>query len=754
MLRWHLLVSVGVVALTTFSPSLVFAQDDPVAQGQSGVSGQAVVPQVQPSMPGRPTTTAVRVEEPPVIDGRLNDLVWRTASRVTEFFQRPGRTVEGAPASEQTEVYVAYTEDQLYFGIHAYYSDPTRIRASRVDRDQIQPDDKVTFYLDPFLDMQRAYAFAVNPYGVQRDAVFTASGGMGGDVSWDTLYETAARIVEDGWIAEVAIPFKSLRYPGHGPGELHRWGLQIERDIESKNEAITWAPVSSNVMGFITQMGVLEGLTDLSSNRNLEILPTFTAIQVGTLDTTAGGFRTDGVQEAGLNMKYGLTPNLTFDFTLNPDFSQIESDRPQIEVNQRFPIFFPELRPFFLEGQEIYEIPGPVTLVHTRTVVDPRFGAKLSGKTGRTTFSLLVADDAAQGKVDDPDDPEFEQFAQAVIARAKFDLYPRSYLGVTFTDREFLDSYSRLAGVDGDFWFGENYRFTFRAIGSDRRDLNNTRQTGPQWNFAFRKEGRNLEYRVIHYQTHPDFGTDLGFVRRVDQRNLMTQGSYTWWPGSWVLSWGPSINYQRGYRYHDATLQDEEAGGGLNIQFARNIRVRANVDRILERFREVDFRKTRFSVSGTVNTSRKVAFDVGVNGGDEIRFSRNPFLGRTAGLNLGLTLRPSSRLQSEINLETNQFTDVRTNSEVFNIKILHAVTTYQFTDRLLLRNILDHNTFDKTLFGSLLVTYRVNSGTVFFVGYDDHHRQGDQLEPLVFPTTRYQRTNRAVFMKLQYLFRY
>ena len=745
---------VGAAALTALAPSLASAQDDPVAQGQSGAPSPAVETQAPPDLAGHPTATAVRVAESPVIDGRLDDPAWRTASRVTEFVQRPGRAVEGAPASEQTEVSVVYTDDTLYFGIRAFYADPAQIRASRVDRDQIQPDDKVTFYIDPFLDLQRAYGFSVNPYGVQRDGVWTATGGPGGDDSWDALFETAGRIVEDGWTAEVAIPFKSLRYPGRAAGEPHRWGLQIERDIEFKNEAVTWAPISSNVMGFITQMGVLEGMTDLSTNRNLEILPTFTAFQFGTLDRTSGRFGTDSVQEAGLNVKYGVTPNLTLDFTLNPDFSQIESDRPQIEVNQRFPVFFPELRPFFLEGQEIYDIPGPVTLVHTRTIVDPRFGAKLSGKTGRTTFSMLVADDAAPGKVADPADPVFEQSAQAVVARAKFDLYPRSYLGVTFTDREFVDSYSRLAGVDGDFWFGENYRFTFRAIGSDRRDLDNVRFTGPQWNFAFRKEGRNLNYAVIHFQTHPDFGTDLGFVRRMDQRNLMTDASYTWWPGTWILSWGPSFNYVRGYRYHEGTLQDEEAGGGIDFQFARNVRVRANVDRIMERFREVDFRKTRYSVSGRVNTSRKVAFDVGFNAGDEIRFSDDPFLGRTTGLNLGVTLRPSSRLQSEISLDTTEFRDVRTDSEVFDIKILHAVTTYQFTDRLLVRNILDHDTFEKTLFGSILATYRVNSGTVVFVGYDDHYRQGDQLDPLVFPTTRYRRTNRAVFMKLQYLFRY
>ena len=752
-LHLPIIVIAGAVVLTALAPSLASAQDAPTEPGRSGAPRQAVETQTSPIIASRPTITAVRVEEAPAVDGRLDDLAWRTASRVTEFFQRPGRAIEGAPASEQTEVFVAYTEDALYFGIHAYYADPTQIRASRVDRDEIQPDDKVSLYIDPFLDLQRAYGFSVNPYGVQRDGVWTATGGPGGDDSWDALFETAGRIVEDGWTAEVAIPFKSLRYTARGVGEPHRWGLQIERDIEFKNEASTWAPISSDVMGFISQMGVLEGMTDVSTNRNLEILPTFTAIQFGTLDT-AGRFGTDSVQEAGLNVKYGLTPNLTLDFTLNPDFSQIESDRPQIEVNQRFPVFFQELRPFFLEGQEIYDIPGPVTLVHTRTVVDPRFGAKLSGKTGRTTFSLLVADDTAPGKADDPADPVFEQSAQAVIARAKFDLYPRSYLGVTFTDREFADSYSRLAGVDGDLWFGENYRLTFRALGSARRDLNEIRQTGPQWNFAFRNEGRNLSYAVIHYQIHPEFGTDLGFVRRTDQQHLRTEASYTWWPGTWLLSWGPEFRYERGYTYRDTVLQDETAEGGVNFQLAKNIRMRANVERVLERFREINFRKTRFSASGSVNTNRKIAFEVGINGGDEIRFSASPFLGRTTGFSFGATLRPTTRLQSEISLETNRFTDVRTDIEVFDIKILHAVTTYQFTDRLLVRNILDHDTFNKTLLGSILATYRVNAGTVFFVGYDDAHRQGDQLDPLIFPTARYRRTNRAVFTKLQYLFRY
>ncbi len=750
--RQDLLRAIVFAGVVLWASSVAHAQNDPIGQDEASTTDGFAFEDA--TLFRNPTATAVRAEAPPVIDGHLDDPIWRTATPVTRFFQRPGRAIEGAPPSELTAVHIAYDDQRLYFGIHAYYSDPTQIRASRVDRDQIQLDDKVTIYLDPFLDLQRAYAFAVNPYGVQRDAVLIPTGPRNGDVSWNTLFETAGQLVEDGWTAEMAIPFKSLRYPGRGPGEEHLWGLQIERDIESRNEAVTWMPISSSVMGFTSQMGVLEGLTDLSTNRNLEFLPTVTAIQLGTLDSTTGRFGNDHLEEAGFNVKYGLTPNLTFDFTLNPDYSQIESDRPQIEVNQRFPVFFPELRPFFLEGQEIYSVPGPVRLVHTRTVVDPRYGAKFSGKSGRTTLALLIADDEAPGKVDDPADPAFGESAQVLNARAKFDLQSRSYVGAVFTDREFLDSYSRLGGIDGDLWFGNNYRFTFAALASDRRDLNNVRRTGPLWNVAFQRDTRNLDLSVDHYQIHPDFGTDLGFVRRVDQRFVAANGSYTWWPGTWVVNWGPRFTYERGYRYRGGPVEDERIQGGLNAQFTNSVMVRANVDRIMERYREIDFHKTRFSASGLVNTSRKIAVQAEMSIGDEIHFVANPYLGRTIEYEFGVTLRPSSRLQSQISLDTTRFMDAGRDTEIFNIKILHAVTTYQFTDRLLIRNILDHDTFDKTFFASFLLTYRVNAGTVFYVGYDDHRRQGNLLNPAIFPRTDYERTNRAVFMKLQYLLRY
>jgi hypothetical protein len=789
---------------------------DPAAAG-GGVSVGALA--------GRPTVSITRTTTPPAIDGRIDDAVWRNAARVTEFVQQ--RPLEGAPATEQTEVWIAYDSQNLYFAVHAHYSDPTLVRANRVDRDQTGRDDTVRVYFDPFLDQQRAYALSINGYGVQSDAVINSSEGAGttagqrgpgsgigdqgsrigdrtglgssgslipdprsripsgaagfwqrllrkvqpenhtsggaragvpGDASWDALYESSGRMVEDGWVAEMAIPFKSLRYPGRQAGEVHRWGFQIERTITGKDESVVWAPVSRNVMGMLRQMGVLEGMTNLSTSRNLEFLPTFTAIQADEIevhrDQGQGHSHGDGLTEGALNVKYGLTPNMTFDFTYNPDFSQIESDRRQIEVNQRFAVFYPELRPFFLEGQEIYQIeaPWPLALVHTRTLVDPRFGAKLTGKVGRTSIGFMVADDEAPGKVDDVHSPAFEQTANVVLGRVRYDLYSESHVGAVFTDREFLDTYSRVGGLDGVLRFGANHRFSFTAFNADRQKLDGERATGSLVDFRLRKEGRHVIYEVRHNEINPDFGTDLGFVRRTDQKQSYGTFSYRFWPESWIINWEPRVQYERNYDYA-GVLQDEGIWARMSVQFANNISFYTNVNRDMERYGGIDFWKTRYNVGWNMNTSRKFGFGGSIWQGDQIRFVENPFLGADRQVNMNVNVRPFSRLESELILNTSTFNDVRTDTREFDVKIFRSRTTFQFTNRLLARNILEYNTFDRTFAANVLATYRVNAGTVFFIGYDDHYREGRMIDELLYPSRSFIRENRAFFTKLQYLFR-
>ena len=721
--------------------------DAPDAQGRA--------PGARFAVSGRPTVRAVRATQPPVVDGILDDVIWRDATVVSEFVQ--SNPVEGAPPTEDTDVWIAYDADHLYFAFYAHYTDTTQIRANRVDRDRAGRDDWFAVMFDTFLDQQRAYRFSVNAYGVQGDAIMSAGRGNrgapggGGDRSWDVLFETGGQLVGDGWTAEMAIPFKSLRYPPRGGGE-HRWGFQISRTMQTKDETLVWSPVSRDIAGLLTQMGVLGGLSRLSTSRNLEILPTMTAIQLGELNDA--GFAEGEVQpDVGLNVKYGVTSNLTADFAVNPDFSQIESDRPQIEVNQRFPLFFPELRPFFLEGQEIFRTRGSVNLVHTRTIVDPRFGGKLTGKTGNATLGVLVANDEAPGKRDDQSDAAFGQTAQFFIGRARYDLYSESYIGGIFTDREFLDSYSRVGGVDGRFRLGQSHSVQFLAVTSANRDEAGNETTGPMFDVRFQRDSRNLDYSAQYNSIDPDFHTEAGFVRRVDVRRLNANVSYDWWPESWIISWGPGIRYLRNVD-HQGILQDEDVRADLSFRFSNNIFFRIDGRRELERFNDIDFRKTRFSFRNGINTSRRVSLFYGANWGDQVRFSDSPFLGRAVEFDAGVTLLPTSRLRSQISLDTSRFTDPRTDAEVFNVKIWRAFTTYQFTERLLLRNISEYNTLSGKLGLNVLLTYRVNAGTVFYIGYDDRLQEGRRLDEDRFQTRSFERTRRAFFMKFQYLFRY
>jgi hypothetical protein len=713
-------------------------------------------------LPDRPRVTPARVDRPPRIDGVLDDEAWQVAAHITEFTQQA--PLDGAPATEETDVYVAYDSDNLYFGFHVHYEDPSIMRANRVERDRAMRDDLVTIYLDTFLDQQRGYDFDVNGYGVQGDGVMTAGGrgGRGGgqaippaDRTWDALFQTGAQIVFDGYVAEMAIPFKSLRYPKPEAGEPHRWGFQIVREIKSKDEENqVWSPMSRNETSFFAQMGLIEGMTDLSTSRNLEIMPTVTAIQYGDIDPTRPAFVNHSADpDAGVNVKYGITSNLTADFTVNPDFSQIESDRQQIEVNQRYPIFFPELRPFFLEGQEIFNVSGPVNFIHTRTIVDPRVGAKLSGKVGKTTLGLLYADDAAPGHVDDVSDPAYGQYAHVFVGRVRYDLYPESSIGILATDREFLNSHSRLGGIDSQFRLGTNYRLNATVMATDRVDTDGVHLSGPLFDVGFRKDGRNFSYSIGHFEIHPDFGTDVGFVRRTDVRQTSLDTGYRWWPEGTITNWGPRFSYSRNYDF-DGVLQDEQIGMNTNVQFAQNINVQGGLDRDMERYGGINFWKWRYSFGGNLNTSRRISVNLFFNNGDQIRYIDDPYLGRNRQINMGITLRPLSRLQSNISLNTSRFVDPRDDSEIFNVKVLRLQTTYQFTDRLVLRNITEYNNQDETIAVNLLGTYRVNSGTVFYIGYDDHYQQAGAIEDLAVPLTGYRPTNRAFFTKLQYLFRY
>ena len=704
----------------------------------------------------RPSVTAVRAGQAPAIDGRLDDAIWRNAAVIDTFVQE--EPIEGAAATEQTEVRVAYDSEKLYFGIYAHYRDIGLRRVNRSDRDKLDNDDSVTVTLEPFLDFLRGYSFAVNGFGVQSDSMIVvqnAQSSASGNLSYNALYYSGGQIVDDGWTAEIAIPIKSLRYPSRKSGEAHRWGFQVRRVIKGKDESDVWSPISRNDPNYLSQIGTLTGMTDFSTQHNFELLPTFTASSQGRLNSTTGEYTTDNGSDAGVGLKYGISSNMTFDFTYNPDFSQVESETQQIDINQRFPLNYPELRPFFLEGREIYEIAGRPQAVQTRRIVDPRYGAKLTGKVGnRTSIGLFLADDEAPGKVD-PGDPAYQKRAQNVLGRVKYDLYRNSHIGMIFTDREFMNDHSRLFGTDLAMRVGETGNVGYRFYHSDR-DESGVHKTGWATEMSIRQNTRHFDWASIQNALSPDFGNQLSFIERVDAIAWMPQIGYQWFPEKWIRNWSIRMSPQKLWDFDGILQNDTRWNPGVNFTFARNIRFNTSISRLMERYRGIEFEKTRWSMSGSVNTSRKVLLSADISNGDQIRFISNPFLGRLLDYSVTATFRPYSRLQSVLKLDGNKFTDPVNHAQEFNVTIMRSTTTYQFTPRLLVRNITEMNAgrgSNHTLFENILVTYRVNSGTVFYVGYDDRYKEGTAVNSNLFFDPTYQRTNRAIFTKIQYLFR-
>ena len=727
-------------------------------------------------LPNRPRVTPTRTDTAPVIDGVLDDEVWITAAHITEFTQQ--QPLDGAPATEATEVYIAYDSDHIYFGFHAHYEDPSIMRSNLGERDRMWSDDLMTVYFDTFLDQQRGYDFDVNGHGVQGDGIISAGGGSGrggpssdpiprADRSWNALFETGGQIVEDGFTAEMAIPFKSLRYPQPAEGEPHRWGFQIVREVKGRDqENQVWAPMTRDETSFFAQMGLLEGLTELSTSRNLEVLPTFTTIRYGEINPSLPGgpaFDNQGAnRDAGVNLKYGITSNIIADFTVNPDFSQIESDLPQIEVNQRDPLFFSELRPFFVEGAEIFSIIAPVTLVHTRTIVDPDYGAKISGQIGAFSAGALAANDRAPGKMDNSSDPAFDQRAQTFIGRLRYDLWGESNVGAIFTDREFLDGHSRVGGLSSYFRVSPTIIGDLTSVRSWNKEPGLEQRQGHMTSTRVAQTGRNLGWTLFGYQISPDFQTQVGFVRRRDQRNIGSTVSYRFWPESWVINWGPSVTYRRNYDFA-GILQDESRSLRMNVQFARNISLNGNYNWNLERWQGIDFLRQGFSLGGNVNMSRSYSFGGSFSRGEQIFYSA-PLLGRQVNWSVNGTVRPTDAWETSLSLQSRKLRNPTDNNrELFSVNIIRAQTYLQFTERLGLRNITEFNTADETFDLNILLNYRVNAGTVLYLGYDDHYQQADLIEgdidddgflEQLYYTQGLKRTNRAIFAKFQYLLRH
>jgi hypothetical protein len=458
----------------------------------------------------------VMFAKPPVIDGKLDDDVWKSAPLFKDFYQwRPSDT---APASARTEMLAGYDSRFIYFAFHAY-DDVSKIRANVAKRDNILDDDVVGLILDTFNDKRRAYELFFNPLGIQQDGFLTEGGND--DFSVDIVMESKGMVSSDGFTVEVAIPFKSLRYEA---GKDKLWGIHVLRFVKSANgETDSWMPISKDQSGLLSQAGHITGLEGISTERTLELIPSLRLSETGKRKAPltaaqiaqGGRFVNEPIKfDLGLTGKYSLTPQVTLDFAVNPDFAQVESDQLVVTANQRFHIFLEEKRPFFLEGIDIFRT--QIAAVHTRAIIDPDYAAKLTGKVGRNTFGLLLASDNGPGNFNEDErstaNPRFlDKNASVGILRLKRDIGKSdSFIGFLGTYRRFVDTGNVLGGFDGKFRVNKQTTFSWQALATRSR-----RQ------FFFPEQGRTLDrkengfiYAVDYNDSGRHFGHEFSMVGR------------------------------------------------------------------------------------------------------------------------------------------------------------------------------------------------------------------------------------------------
>jgi hypothetical protein len=490
-----------------------------------------------------------KFDQKPVIDGKLDDAIWQQAVVLKDFYQiDPG---DNTPPLKPTEVLLGYDPKFLYIAFRAF-DEPDKVRANVAKRDAIFEDDYVGFFLDTFNDKRKAFEAFFNPLGIQADGVLTE--GSGEDFSVDWVMESKGQVNSEGYIVEVAIPFKSLRYVA---GKDKLWGAHFFRRIKrNNNELDSWMPFSRSVASNLSQVGHLTGLEGILAERTLELIPSLTISetgrQVGSFPPLAAGAVDPGriVNEPlkfdpGLTAKLGITPTVTLDLALNPDFAQVEADQIVVTTNQRFPIFFAEKRPFFLEGIDIFRT--PIRAVHTRAIVDPDIAIKLSGKRGRNTFGFMVASDNGPGNLSPDDrgrlnacierrlldsavDCNNERFvdknAYIGVLRLKRDVGKGdSTIGMLATTYNFIEKHNQLGGIDGRFRVNKQTIFNFQVLGTTSRNFfydpvldENRYRTGNGFGYStvYSVSGRNWGWELYGEGFTKDYRSDVGFFGRTN----------------------------------------------------------------------------------------------------------------------------------------------------------------------------------------------------------------------------------------------
>ena len=691
-----------------------------------------------------------RTNTPPRLDGKLDDPVWSTALSVSDFktfYPDFGKTI-----AESTIAYAAFDDTNLYFAFRCFDPAPSKIKATMAARDNIRYDDFVCLNIDTFNDQQALYAFYVNPLGIQMDSRGT---NYTEDIGVDIVWHCAAQMDDKGYTVEVSIPLKSIRYSTDDPTYM---GIFFERQVGRRLEHVSYPPFDpAKGYQFLTQMVQLE-YDGLKHYAFWQLLPAFTYSSKYHQD---GGklrqFENHG--EAGVTATYGITPQLILDATYNPDFSQVEADAGQVDINLRSPLYFAEKRPFFLEGTDLLNLggidqqrqQGILYGVYTRTIVNPLAGIKLSGKTSRngSLAAILAVDDLTDGRP-----LNYGKHAVVPIIRYKQTLQDDSYLGGIYAGREWGATYNRVGGFDGLLRLTPSSSVEYHALGAMTRLTDSTNASdGHALSLIYRSNKRELEWGLEGNKVSQSFGLDDGYLTRAGILAFNGYATPKLYPSSKIID-----RIELGV--FGSVLRDEPSGlwetnNYLAVTFVilGSLQLNARYDVATEIFGGKRFSDNAVRFSGGGQFSKEIYFTLTSRYGNSVIYSAAPDQGRGTTLSANLSYQPWEQFNlTAIATYANLFR-TSDNSLVFDYPLGRIRLTYQLNQYWFVRAIAEYNGYRKSLTDDFLLSFTYIPGTVMYLGYGSLFEQTAWNQTAYVASTSYLETYRGIFFKVSYLWR-
>ncbi len=688
----------------------------------------------------------LRVETPPVIDGVLDEPVWKEAPSATGFLTY--HPDYGKPLGEDTTVWFAYDAENLFFAFRCRDSRVDRIKASVNARDKIRPDDWVCINLDTFNDQQSLYAFYVNPKGIQGDSRFE---GGSEDFTIDVVWYSAAKVDPDGYSVEIRIPFKSIRLADGDPVTM---GVIFERMVNRLSQSGTYPALDpAHGENFLTQMRPLV-LPGVKPYRLVEFLPALTMGRTSTLQ--AGRLTGPGLKpELGLTAKVGITSRLVLDGTVNPDFSQVEADAGQVDFNQRYALFYPETRPFFLEGLEKLNFGAGDAdgllgeVVHTRTIVDPAFGLKLNGNLGRKDMiaSIFALDALPEGSARDHDG--------VGILRYKRALAHDGFLGGFFTDRERADGFNRVLGLDGQLRLSPPSLLSFYAFGSQTRTgaANAAVRDGHAAALNYSFVNRDWMVGILAQDIGRDFETETGYLARNGLTRFKAGLGRILYPKSrFFLRLTPLVHT---VYIHDAFSGLDETANTLDVRLLLGGMSTVVLGGRLssEVFGDQRFKTSGFRGSASLQLSNRLTLSLSGQTGNKIRYVEPAYQGFGSDAAAALEFKPLDKLHFNLSLTYSDFFRRQDRSKEFDYAILRGRTIYQINRYLFLRAVVEYNSFRERLMTDFLASFTYIPGTVIHVGYGSFYERLAWIDGEYRGADRFLESRRGFFFKASYLWR-